>query len=89
MGLNNRGVIKILKQTIQRPQQDFKNNEFKRNGDRCYYYGEPRHIKQNCSNEEEEETIEETKIQKFLKLRNKEKELTMTMMKCQSYVSWH
>lgn len=43
-----RGVRKILKQRRQRPQQEFKSNDFKRNDDRCYYCEELRHIKQNC-----------------------------------------
>uniref|UniRef100_M1E0R9 CCHC-type domain-containing protein n=1 Tax=Solanum tuberosum TaxID=4113 RepID=M1E0R9_SOLTU len=48
MALINQGVRQILRQRRQRPQQDLKNNDFKRNDDRCYYCGKPIYIKQNC-----------------------------------------
>lgn len=38
--LITREVIQMLRQRRQRPQQDFKSNDFKRNDDWCYYYGE-------------------------------------------------
>lgn len=47
MTLRTRGVRQILRQRRQRPQQDCKNNNFKRNDNRYYYCGEPGHIKQN------------------------------------------
>ncbi|KAH0755142.1 hypothetical protein KY290_025412 [Solanum tuberosum] len=48
IALINRGVRQMLIQRRQRPQQEFKSNNFKRNNDRCYYYGKPGHIKKNC-----------------------------------------
>jgi len=48
MTLINQRVIQMLRQRRQRPQQDFNNNDFKRNDDQCYYCGKPGHIKQNC-----------------------------------------
>ncbi|KAH0679865.1 hypothetical protein KY284_020950 [Solanum tuberosum] len=48
MALINKGVKQMLRQRRQRPQQEFNNNEFKRNDDRCYYCGKLGHIKQNC-----------------------------------------
>lgn len=41
MTLVTRGVRKMLRQRRHIPQQDFKNNDFKRNNDHCYYFGEP------------------------------------------------
>ena len=46
--LKNRGVKHILRQRRQILQQEFNNNEFKRNDDPCYYCGKLGHIKQNC-----------------------------------------
>ena len=45
MTLITRVVRQMLRQRRQIPQQNFKTNEFKRNDDRCYYCGEPGHIK--------------------------------------------
>ncbi|KAH0673702.1 hypothetical protein KY290_025952 [Solanum tuberosum] len=42
MALINHGVRQMLR---QRPKQDFKNSDYQRNDDRCYYCGKPRHIK--------------------------------------------
>lgn len=77
----------MLRHSRQIPQQDFKSNDFKRNDDRFYYCREQRHIKQTVQNEEEE-TIEEIKIQRISEHGNKEKPTTM-MMKWKIYVSWH
>lgn len=43
----NRRVTQMTRQRRQRPQQDFRIEKFKWNDDRCYYCGEPGHIKQN------------------------------------------
>lgn len=45
MILINCGVRQMLRQRRQRPQQDFKNNEYSRNDDRCYCCGKPGHIR--------------------------------------------
>lgn len=56
MTLVTRGVRKMLRQRRHIPQQDFKNNDFKRNNDHCYYFGEPWHIKKLSKAEEKKQS---------------------------------
>ena len=47
MTLINKGIKQMLRQRSRIPQQEFNNNKFKRNDDRCYYCWKSGHIKQN------------------------------------------